>query len=98
VPADGSGESPNPSTQPATTSPPVIVESGTPSWLAQLPVMLGYVLETLARAGLAIVLTVFILLRREDLRNRFIRLVGHGRITVTTKAVDDAASGLADTC
>jgi predicted PurR-regulated permease PerM len=91
VPADDSGESPNPSTPPATTSPPVVVESGTPSWLAELPVMLGYVLEALARAGLAIVLTVFILLRREDLRNRFIRLVGHGRITVTTKAVDDAS-------
>jgi predicted PurR-regulated permease PerM len=91
VPADDSGESPNPSTPPATASPPVIVESGTPGWLAQLPVMLGYVLETLARAGLAVVLTVFILHRREDLRNRFIRLIGHGRITVTTKAVDDAS-------
>ena len=36
------------------------------------------------------VLTVFMLLHREDLRNRFLRLVGHGRMSATTKAVDDA--------
>ena len=26
-------------------------------------------------------------LRREDLRNRMIRLIGHGRLTVTTMAI-----------
>jgi hypothetical protein len=36
------------------------------------------------------VLVIFMLLKREDLRNRLLRLVGHGRLTVTTKAVDDA--------
>src|SRR5439155_20371670 len=36
-------------------------------------------------------LTVSMLLRREDLRNRMIRLLGHGKVTTTTKAVDDAS-------
>ena len=47
--------------------------------------------EALGGLFLASVLLVFILLKREDLRNRLIRLVGNGRITATTKALDDAA-------
>jgi predicted PurR-regulated permease PerM len=82
VPADDSVELQNPSTPPPTAPTPVIVEPGTPPWLAQFPLILRSVLEALAKAGLAIVLTVFMLLKREDLRNRFIRLVGHGRMTV----------------
>ena len=31
------------------------------------------------------------LIRREDLRNRMIRLLGAGRVTTTTKAVDEAS-------
>jgi hypothetical protein len=34
---------------------------------------------------------VFMLIRREDLRNRFIRFVGHGRMTAATNALEDAA-------
>ena len=33
---------------------------------------------------------VFMLLRREDLRNRLIRLAGKGRLTLTTRALDEA--------
>src|SRR5262245_60252723 len=46
--------------------------------------------EGLGATGLVAVLVIFMLLKREDLRNRLIRLIGHGRITTTTKAVDDA--------
>ena len=45
-------------------------------------------------AGIAIVVivfTIFILLRIEDLRNRFIRLVGHHHLTLMTQALDDAS-------
>jgi len=41
--------------------------------------------------GLVLVFTIFILLRLEDLRNRFIRLVGHDHLNVTTQALDDAS-------
>lgn len=43
-----------------------------------------------ATAGLVIVLVVFMLLEREDLRDRFIRLVGLGDLHRTTAALQDA--------
>ena len=70
---------------------PVIVEPQTPMWLAEMPSVIKPVVELLGQSALAVVLVIFMLVKREDLRNRFIRLVGHGRMTVTTKAVDDAA-------
>jgi hypothetical protein len=38
------------------------------------------------------VLVVFFLVRRDDLRDRFIRLVGNGHVTVTTQMLEDAAA------
>jgi predicted PurR-regulated permease PerM len=51
-------------------------------------------LRVLLQAALIVVLLVFMLLRREDLRNRLIRLSGEGNITRMTKALDDAATRL----
>jgi hypothetical protein len=48
-------------------------------------------LERLASSGLVIVLVIFMLIQRENLRNRLIRLVGYGRLTITTKALEEAA-------
>ena len=83
-----------PSEETATPRKPstVVVEPQSPVWLGRLMYAVGSALEALGQAGLAIVLTVFMLLKREDLRDRFIQLVGHGRMTVTTKAVDDAST------
>jgi predicted PurR-regulated permease PerM len=64
---------------------PVVVQA--PSLLWSLPTTL---LEPLATAGLVIALVIFMLLERGDLRNRVIRLVGYGRLTLTTKALDEA--------
>ncbi|MES2922912.1 MAG: AI-2E family transporter [Verrucomicrobiota bacterium] len=50
------------------------------------------VLGPLATAGLVLLLLVFMLLQREDLRNRLIRLIGQGRISATSQAMDDAGS------
>src|SRR5690606_29648420 len=41
-------------------------------------------------AGLIIVVVVFMLLEREDLRDRFIRLAGYGDLHKTTEALQDA--------
>ena len=41
--------------------------------------------------GMVTVFTFFMLLRREDLRNRFLRLVGHNYLTAMTQALDDAS-------
>ena len=48
-------------------------------------------LGALLTAGMVIVFTFVMLLRRGDLRDRFIRLAGDGRILVTTQALDEAA-------
>lgn len=42
--------------------------------------------------GIVTVFTLFMLIRREDLRNRFIRLVGHKHLNLMTQALDDASS------
>ena len=40
---------------------------------------------------LVAVFTFFMLLKREDLRNRLIQLTGHGRLNLMTQAMDDAS-------
>jgi predicted PurR-regulated permease PerM len=70
--------------------PAVVVQPESPAWLSRLPALLSPLAESLGSLALALVLVVFMLLKREGLRNRLIRLVGHGRLTVATKAVDDA--------
>lgn len=45
----------------------------------------------LAQAGIVLVVTVFVLLQREDLRDRLIRLFGATDLHRTTVAMDDAA-------
>ena len=50
----------------------------------------GTMVEALGLAGIVIVLVVFFLVRREDLRDRFIRLMGKGQVTLTTQMLEDA--------
>ncbi len=47
-------------------------------------------LGPLATAGLVTLFTIFMLIGREDLRNRFIRLAGGGRLNVMTQALEEA--------
>jgi predicted PurR-regulated permease PerM len=53
---------------------------------------LGPLVEPLSTAGFVIVLVLFMLLEREELRDRLLGLVGHGHLAVTTKALDEAGS------
>lgn len=53
---------------------------------------LGRIVGPLATAGLVIVFVIFMLVAREDLRDRLIRLVGDSSLHVTTQALDDAAT------
>jgi predicted PurR-regulated permease PerM len=70
----------------------VRVISTPPSPLQVITGMFGTLLEVMGSTGIVIVLVVFFLVRREDLRDRFIRLVGKGDVTVTTQAIEDAAT------
>lgn len=45
----------------------------------------------LGTSALVLLLLIFMLLKREDLSARIIRLIGQGRISATTSAMDDAA-------
>jgi predicted PurR-regulated permease PerM len=68
----------------------VVVKAEESSTFWPIPLALGPMVERFAGAGLVIVLVVFMLIQREDLRNRLIRLVGYGRLTFTTRALEEA--------
>ncbi len=53
---------------------------------------LNNVITPLGSTLIVVVLTIFMLAGREDLRNRLIGLVGHGHLNVMTQALDDAGS------
>ena len=50
-----------------------------------------FLLGPLGTAFIVTVFAIFMLLQREDLRDRLIRLLGRNRLTLTTQALDDAA-------
>src|SRR5687768_13652756 len=53
---------------------------------------LGPIVGPLTTAGLVLVMVIFMLLERRDLRDRLIRLFGHGQLTITTRAFDEAGT------
>jgi predicted PurR-regulated permease PerM len=69
----------------------VILEPRRPDWLARLASFLSPLVEYFGELALAIILVIFMLLKREELRNRIIRLAGPGKIVTATKFVDEAA-------
>jgi predicted PurR-regulated permease PerM/methylmalonyl-CoA mutase cobalamin-binding subunit len=71
---------------------PVKVIPSSPSPLQIIGALFGTMLGVLGSAGVVIVLVVFFLVRREDLRDRFIRLVGKGQVTVTTQTLEEASA------
>ncbi len=56
--------------------------------------ILGPLLEPLATMALVLVFVAFIMLQKDDLRDRFVRLAGSGDMQRTTVALDEAASRL----
>jgi len=89
-----SGSSATTTTQESSPAPPVPVEvvasDAKPLELAQT--ILAPILGPLGTSALVLLLVVFMLLKREDLRGRLIWLIGQGRISSTTRAMDDAGS------
>lgn len=55
-------------------------------------VIIAPLLGPLGTTALVLLLVIFMLLKREDLRNRFIRLIGQGRISATTSAMVEAGA------
>jgi predicted PurR-regulated permease PerM len=85
--------------QPAAPPVPVVVtrevnstsdSSTSPSQL--ITSIAGKILSPVGSFFIVIVFTIFMLLEREDMRDRLISLVGRNQLTMTTEALDDAAS------
>jgi predicted PurR-regulated permease PerM len=73
--------------------PVINVQQPPPERTSRLSLLLGLggsVVSTVGSIGLIIALTVAMLVMREDLRNRLIRLIGDDHLTSTTRALDDA--------
>src|SRR5262249_18905255 len=80
---------------PETESKPVKIEVAPNQPLARLLEYTRSTLPSLVTAGLAFVLTLFMLLQYEELRDRVLRLMGGGEIGRSTQALNDAGSDLA---
>ncbi len=70
---------------------PVEIRNSPFSPLEAIQKVAGSVLALLLTAGIVVVFVIFILIQREDLRDRLIRLAGEHRINITTQLFDDAA-------
>lgn len=78
-------EEPKPKPVPVTIMPPELRP------IEVVATMLGPLLSPLITAGVVIVFIIFVLLERDDLRDRFIRLVGAGDLQRSTEALNEAA-------
>ena len=79
--------------QPAPGSPekPIVVSPERLEDTWGLRAWVGPLLAPLATAGLVVVLVIFMLLERDELRNRLLGVFGSGTLAVTTRAFDEAA-------
>jgi predicted PurR-regulated permease PerM len=73
---------------------PVEVKQPDPGALTTLAKIIEPLLSPLTTTGVVVIFVAFILLQREDLRNRLVRLAGSGDIQRTTAALDDAGKRL----
>lgn len=84
--------------QPPTEAPgtdgamPVELVNGKLTVLGVVRELAGPLLSPLGTLAIVLVNVIFFLFDRENLRDRFIHLVGRGRLHVTTQAIDDAAT------
>ena len=65
-----------------------VVES--PTLLERFETALGPYIEVLGVGSIVLILILFLLLKREDMSDRIIRLFGHRRIGLTTRTMDEA--------
>jgi predicted PurR-regulated permease PerM len=70
---------------------PVEIHEPPPPPLEALSGFVGPLLQPIATAGIVLVFIVFVLLQREDLRDRMIRLFGLNDVHRATAAISDAA-------
>ncbi len=75
----------------AQTAVPVQIFTPPSTGLRYIGGVLMPLLQPLGTAGMVLIFTVFILVKQEDLRDRFLRLAGVAQMHAMTLALDDAA-------
>ena len=97
--APGEASPAAPPKKPATAAearPAAEAEPPSAAWaLKMIPTVLRPILNPLATFGIILVVTIFALLQKEDLRDRAIRLFGSSDLQRTTLAMDEAGRRLA---
>jgi predicted PurR-regulated permease PerM len=83
-----------PATTPEAKPIPVEVRQPPPTALESVAALISPLIHPLATTGIIAIFVVFMLLQREDLRNRLIKLAGSHDLQKTTAALDDAATRL----
>lgn len=94
IQADNKGNSTDEAEPTPDAPPPLPVEvvEPAPQPLEVLQTIIGPLIQPLTTGGIIVVVVIFMLLKREDLRDRFIRLVGAGDLHRTTEALQDAGN------
>ena len=73
-----------------TAKKPLFVQMAPSGW-SRFSDAIGPAARGLATTFLVVVLVLFMLMQRENLRNRVVQLIGGGRVIVTTRAIDEGA-------
>ncbi len=79
---------------PAQQPVPVEIRQPPPTSIETVTSLVTPLLHPLATAGIVVIFVIFMLMQREDLRNRLIRLFGATDLQRTTAAIDDGAKRL----
>jgi predicted PurR-regulated permease PerM len=81
--------------RPAANAPiPVEVKQPDPGALQTLVSLITPLIHPLTTTGVVLIFVIFILIQRQDLRNRLVRLAGAQDLQRTTAAIDDAGQRL----
>lgn len=96
VPTEAAARSANSSSSAARPPHPIPVQVTAPpsDFVQDLRTLAGPLAGPMETTGIVVIFAAFMLIKREDLRNRVIRLGGQGQLTVMTQALDDASRRL----
>lgn len=86
------GEFPAPEDGSVITPTPVTITNGGDGPLGMIQGVLGSVLGPLATGAIVLVFLIFLLLERENMRDRFLKLVSRGDLRTSTKVMNEAAA------
>jgi len=79
-----------PSSEPSLATPIPVTVVPPSQGISELLSALAPVVQPLGEGVFVLVITVYMLIKREDLHNRLLLLAGMGRLNIVTKALDDA--------